>query len=74
MRSRPRNDPKGYAVFVVEESNGKPVARERKILLGNVVGNSIAVNAGLQGGEKEIARRNAGGGSAGSEGNSVKEC
>ena len=53
---RPRNDPKGYAVFVVEESNGKPTARERKINLGDVVGNSIAVTAGLQGGEKVIVR------------------
>ena len=53
---RPRHDPKGYAVFVVEESNGKPTARERKINLGDVVGNSIAVTAGLQGGEKVIVR------------------
>lgn len=53
---RPRNDPKGYAVFVVEELNGKSTARERKINLGDVVGNSIAVSAGLQGGEKVIVR------------------
>ncbi|NUM76965.1 efflux RND transporter periplasmic adaptor subunit [candidate division KSB1 bacterium] len=53
---RPRHDPKGYAVFVVEESNGKPTARERKINLGDVVGNSISVTAGLQGGEKVIVR------------------
>lgn len=53
---RPRNDPKGYAVFVVAESNGKSTARERKISLGDVVGNSIAVTAGLQGGEKVIVR------------------
>lgn len=49
-------NPKGYAVFVVEESNGKSTARERKINLGDVVGNSIAVSAGLQGGEKVIVR------------------
>lgn len=53
---RPRHDPKGYTVFVVEESNGKSTARERKINLGDVVGNSISVNAGLQGGEKVIVR------------------
>ncbi len=53
---RPRNDPKGYAVFVVEEQNGKSIARERKINLSNVVGNSIAVSAGLLGGEKVIVR------------------
>jgi multidrug efflux system membrane fusion protein len=53
---RPRNDPKGYAVFVVEEQNGKQISRERKVSLGDVVGNAIAVNAGLQGGEKVIVR------------------
>ncbi len=53
---RPKNDPQGYAVFVVEEQDGKALARERKVGLGDVTGNSIAVNAGLQGGEKVIVR------------------
>jgi len=53
---RPRSDPKGYAVFVVEEQDSKQIARERKVSLGDVAGNSIAVNAGLQGGEKVIVR------------------
>jgi multidrug efflux system membrane fusion protein len=53
---RPKNDPQGYAVFVVEEQDGKARARERKVGLGDVTGNSIAVNAGLQGGEKVIVR------------------
>ncbi len=51
---RSKDDPKGYAVFVVEEQEGKPIAHERKVQLGEVVGNSISVTEGLHGGEKVI--------------------
>jgi multidrug efflux system membrane fusion protein len=51
---RPRNDPKGYAVFVVEPKDDAFVARERIVRLGEVIGNAIAVNEGLRAGEKVI--------------------
>jgi len=53
---RPRNDRQGYAVFVVEEAEHKAIARERRVQLGDVVGNSIVVSAGLQSGEQVIVR------------------
>ena len=51
---RSRDDPNGYAVYVVEESGGKHVARMRPVSLGDVMGNSIVVNEGLQGGEHVV--------------------
>jgi RND family efflux transporter MFP subunit len=51
---RPLNDPQGYAVFVVEEHDGKQVAVERTVRLGDVVGNAVAVSEGLAGGERVI--------------------
>jgi multidrug efflux system membrane fusion protein len=53
---RPVDDPQGYAVFVVEEQNGKQLAHVRKVELGEVAGNAIAVKEGLQGGERLIIR------------------
>jgi multidrug efflux system membrane fusion protein len=51
---RPKDDPAGYAVFVVEDHEGKAVARERTVKLGELNGNSVAVTEGLRGGEKVI--------------------
>jgi multidrug resistance efflux pump len=51
---RPKEDPAGYAVFVVQEQEGKPVARLRKVKLGDTVGNMIAVVDGVQLGERVI--------------------
>lgn len=51
---RPLDDPHGYAVFVVEEREGKARAVARTVKLGEVVGNSIAVNEGLTAGERVI--------------------
>ncbi len=53
---RPVNDPTGYAVFVVEEQEGRQLARLRIVRLGDVVGNTIAVTEGLRGGESVIVR------------------
>ena len=53
---RPKNDPAGYAVFVVEDKNGTEVAVNRPVKLGDVVGNMITVTEGLRGGEKVIVR------------------
>jgi multidrug efflux system membrane fusion protein len=47
-------DPKGYAVFVVQEENGRTMARIRNVQLGDVYGNAIAVTAGVQVGEQVI--------------------
>jgi RND family efflux transporter MFP subunit len=51
---RPREDPTGYAVFVVHEQDGKHVARLRKVKLGDTVGNMIAIVDGVQPGERVI--------------------
>lgn len=45
-----------YAVFVVEEAQGGPVARTRAVRLGGLVGNRIAVVSGLAAGERVIVR------------------
>lgn len=37
----------GYAVFVVEESDGKEIARLRPVTLGSIAGNRIVVASGL---------------------------
>jgi RND family efflux transporter MFP subunit len=49
-----QTDPKGYAVFVVEKSAGKTVARLRNVQLGEVYGNTIAATAGLRPGDQVI--------------------
>lgn len=46
----------GYAVFVVEEAQGGPVARVRAVRLGDLVGNRIAVVGGLAVGDRVIVR------------------
>ena len=51
---RSKTDPKGYAVYVVDATGGKPIARIHDIQLGDVVGNSIAVLDGLSGGEQIV--------------------
>jgi RND family efflux transporter MFP subunit len=53
---RPPGDTAGYAVYVVEQGDGHPIARMRRVLLGDVAGNSIHVTAGLDGGERVIVR------------------
>jgi RND family efflux transporter MFP subunit len=45
-----------YAVFVVEEVNGAPVARVRPVTLGALVGNAVAVTKGLTGNEQVVIR------------------
>jgi RND family efflux transporter MFP subunit len=51
---RSRDDPQGYAVYVVETAGAKQVSRMRPVQLGDVVGNAIVVTQGLQGGEQVI--------------------
>lgn len=51
---RSQTHPKGYAVFVVEKSAGKTVARLRDVELGEVYGNTIAATAGLKPGDQVV--------------------
>jgi multidrug efflux system membrane fusion protein len=51
---RAPNTTDGFAVFVIEQRDGGPVARLRVIQLGQPVGNGIAVTQGLQQGEHVI--------------------
>lgn len=51
---RSKDDPNSYAVFVVQEIEGVQVAREREVALGETFGNSVAITAGVQLGEKVI--------------------
>ena len=44
----------GYAVFVTEAKEGKTLARMRKVTLGSVYGNTVAVMEGLSQGEKVV--------------------
>ena len=43
-----------YFVYVAEEKDGKTVARQRAVQLGEVVGNDYVVISGLQPGERLI--------------------
>ena len=43
-----------YAVFVTGEQDGKTIARIRKVTLGSVYGNTVAVMEGLSQGEKVV--------------------
>jgi RND family efflux transporter MFP subunit len=52
VRSRTRPD--GYAVFVIEDKDGKPHARLRDVSLGAMAGNGVMVVAGLRAGERVI--------------------
>ena len=51
-----RSDAAGqFAVLVVQQSNGTEVARLRRVELGEVFGNAIAVRSGLAAGERVVA-------------------
>jgi RND family efflux transporter MFP subunit len=49
--TRSKVDPNAYAVLVIEEINGKHIARMRNVTLGESYGNSVAVNSGVKPGE-----------------------
>ncbi len=53
---RPPGEATGYAVFVVEERGGRELARLRRVQLGDIRGDLIAVASGLRGGERVIVR------------------
>ena len=49
--TKSKADPNAYAVMVIEEVNGKQVARLRNVTLGESYGNAVAVNSGVKPGE-----------------------
>lgn len=51
---RSKQNPDGYAVFVVDDEGGKTVCRSREITLGSALNNAVIVTAGLHPGEKVI--------------------
>ncbi len=53
---RPPGDPTGYGVFVTAADGERTVARTRKVSLGEIVGNRIAVTEGLRPGDRVIVR------------------
>ena len=53
---RPAGDSTGYAVYAVQDSAGATSARLRRVTLGDVKGNLIAVREGLRQGERVIVR------------------
>jgi multidrug efflux pump subunit AcrA (membrane-fusion protein) len=46
--------PEGYAVYLVLEEEGAHVARLRRVELDEVFGNTIAVSAGVQPGDRVV--------------------
>jgi RND family efflux transporter MFP subunit len=52
VRSKDKHD--GYAVYVVEETGGAVVARLRNVVLGDMLGNQIAITGGVRAGERVI--------------------
>ena len=51
---RSSQESSAYAVMVVEHENGADLARVRRVTLGDVMGNAIAVVAGLAAGERVV--------------------
>jgi len=51
---RPPGQPTGFAVFVVEESGGRTMARLRRIEPGTPLGDQVAVLDGLRAGERVV--------------------
>jgi len=58
MRSivRPPNDPKGYAVYVLEDKDNRTVARLKPIAIGPVVGDEVSIESGIDSGSKVIVK------------------
>jgi len=51
---RSKGQPTGYTVFVVQEQDGKQVARLRHVKLGNTSGTTVAVLEGVTSGDRVI--------------------
>jgi RND family efflux transporter MFP subunit len=51
---RSKSDPQAYAVYVIDNQDGKTVARLQDVQLGEVHGNRIVVNDGIDSGQEVI--------------------
>jgi len=51
---RPPDDPRGYMVFVVEDKDGRTLAKARRVELGDVTGRNVLVRGGLRPGERVV--------------------
>ena len=51
---RSRDDPQGYAVYLVEKGQDGDVARLRDVAIGQVYGNRIAITLGLEAGDNVV--------------------
>jgi multidrug efflux pump subunit AcrA (membrane-fusion protein) len=49
--TRAKDSSNDYAVFVVEERDGKHFARPRNVTLGDSFGNAVAIRSGVKPGE-----------------------
>jgi len=49
-----KDNPNNYAVFVIEERDGKQAARIRNVNLGEAYGNTVAIVDGVKTGERVI--------------------
>jgi RND family efflux transporter MFP subunit len=52
---RPKDNPAGYAVFVIDAQDGREIARLRHVKVGAVYGDMIAVPEGVRVGERVIS-------------------
>lgn len=52
----PPNDTEGFAVYAAEKRDGRNVAALRKVELGEIAGDRVAVTSGLKAGERVIVR------------------
>jgi len=48
---RPEGHAQALVAFVVEQDGGLPIARERRVITGQLVGNEVAIESGLLPGE-----------------------
>jgi len=48
---RPEGHAQALVAFVVEQERGLPIARERRVVAGQLVGNEVAIESGLFPGE-----------------------
>jgi multidrug efflux pump subunit AcrA (membrane-fusion protein) len=51
---RSNKDANSYAVFVIEQQDGKFLAKQRRVTLGESFGNMIAVTGGLSVGDRVV--------------------
>ena len=51
---RAPGNPDQYAVYVIEDKEGKQIAHSRPVQLGDVIGNTISVTGGVKVGEQVV--------------------